>query len=171
TGYGTFGYEPSVEYFFGVPRMLHTGGVAMDIPILRISEVDSQNINEKITYNFQVGMLSSALEHLIPEQFLKFGDVQPDATSAVKAIMKAAAQGQKLFHITSENQSNVLPMINHDQNTLTEIKKALMRGKEVMTHTDSIQVPGWTGSGYIIIDPQTGDGAFKIGGGLNGSYN
>jgi len=28
-------------------------------------------------------------------------------------------------------------------------------------------VPGWSGAGYIIIDPQTGDGTYKIEGGQN----
>jgi len=43
-------------------------------------------------------------------------------------------------------------------------------GKEVITHTDDVTVPGWSGAGYIIVDPSTGDGAFKIGGGQNGSF-
>ncbi|VAW40675.1 hypothetical protein MNBD_GAMMA01-1142, partial [hydrothermal vent metagenome] len=42
--------------------------------------------------------------------------------------------------------------------------------KEVITHTDSISVPGWTGAGYIIFDPVTGDGAYKIAGGANGGF-
>jgi hypothetical protein len=31
-----------------------------------------------------------------------------------------------------------------------------------------VSVPGWSGAGYIILDPETGSGAFKIGGGQNG---
>lgn len=41
-------------------------------------------------------------------------------------------------------------------------------GKEVIVHTDPINVPGWKGAGYIITDPETGAGAWKIGGGGNG---
>ena len=43
-------------------------------------------------------------------------------------------------------------------------------GKEGVTHTDQISVPGWTGEGYIITDPETGAGAYKISGGSNGGY-
>jgi hypothetical protein len=43
-------------------------------------------------------------------------------------------------------------------------------GLEVITHTDQVSVPGYTGKGYIIIDPETGSGAYKIGGGQNGSF-
>ena len=35
---------------------------------------------------------------------------------------------------------------------------------------DRISVPGWTGEGYVLFDPQTGDGAYKITGGNNGGF-
>jgi len=40
----------------------------------------------------------------------------------------------------------------------------------VIVHTDPISVPGWQGAGYIIFDPQTGAGAWKIAGGANGGF-
>ena len=88
-----------------------------------------------------------------------------DAVSAVKALSKASAAGQRIYHITQANQATALPNIHHDPDTMAEINTALSVGKEVITHTDSISVPGWTGAGYIIFDPQTGDGAYKIAGG------
>jgi hypothetical protein len=33
-----------------------------------------------------------------------------------------------------------------------------------------VSVPGWNGAGYIILDPDTGDGAYKIESGANGAY-
>jgi len=50
---------------------------------------------------------------------------------------------------------------------MTEIRTALAAGLEVITHIDAVSVPGWSGVGYIILDPATGSGAFKIGGGGN----
>jgi hypothetical protein len=169
-GYGTFGYEPNVDYLFGVPRILTTGGVAMDIPILRISGVDSQNAADRKNYNLQVGILSSILEHEIPEQLFNTDPQNPpDAISAVKALNKASSTGQRIYHITPDNMMNVLGRINHDNTTMNEITNALNSGKEVITHTDTVNVPGWSGAGYIIYDPVSGDGAYKIGGGANGS--
>jgi hypothetical protein len=40
----------------------------------------------------------------------------------------------------------------------------------VITHTDAVSVPGWTGAGYIITDSDTGSGAYKIAGGGNGGF-
>jgi hypothetical protein len=53
---------------------------------------------------------------------------------------------------------------------MNEIKNALNAGKEVITHTDAVSVPGWTGAGYYITDPIIGDGAYKIAGGGNGGF-
>ena len=78
--------------------------------------------------------------------------------------------GQRVYHITQSNQGTALPNIHHDPATMAEIQNALNVGKEVITHTDAVSVPGWSGAGYIIIDPQTGDGAYKIGGGQNGAW-
>ncbi len=66
--------------------------------------------------------------------------------------------------------AEVLPNIHHDGDIMSEIQASLDAGKEVITHTDEISVPGWTGAGYIIFDPVVGDGAYKISGGGNGGW-
>jgi len=53
---------------------------------------------------------------------------------------------------------------------MNDIQNALAVGKEVITHTNPISVPGWTGAGYIIFDPDTGEGAYRITGGGNGGW-
>jgi hypothetical protein len=170
-GYGTFGYEPNVDYFFGIPRAIIQGGAVMNIPMLNVSGVDSIGQNDRENFSLQVGVLSSALEHFVPEALFHTDPSNPpEAISAVKAIAKANGQGQKIFHITSENQASTLPYIHHASATMDEIRTSLAAGKEVITHTDAVNIPGWSGAGYIIIDPITGDGAYKISGGANGSY-
>jgi hypothetical protein len=116
----------------------------------------------------QAGALSSALEHGVPEQMFSTEDEPVEAVSAVKAFGIANSEGQRIYRITQANQVEVLPSIHHDQNTMDEIKAALAAGKEVTTHTDPVSVPGWQGAGYVILDPETGAGAWKIGGGANG---
>jgi hypothetical protein len=94
----------------------------------------------------------------------------PDAISAVKALAKANAAGQRMYQITQANSASILSNIHHDRETMDEIRAALAVGKEVITHTDAVRVPGWSGAGYIILDPVTGSGAYKIAGGSNGSF-
>ena len=93
-----------------------------------------------------------------------------EGISAVKALSKAAQQGQRIYHITPANAATALPNIHIDAAAKNEIIAALNAGKEVTTHTDPISVPGWSGAGYVIFDPVTGDGAYKISGGANGGW-
>ncbi len=169
-GTGTFGYEPNVDYFFGFPRAITTGGVAFDIPFLNIVASNDGDTNKKRQFNQQIGILSSALEHAVPEQMFVNEQNPGEAISAVKALQKASAQGQRIYQITQANQASTLPNIHHASETMDEIRNALNAGKEVTTHTDAISVPGWSGAGYIITDPATGDGAYKISGGGNGGW-
>ena len=142
--------------------------MAMNMPMLRITATDSTNAQNNRDFNIRVGLLSSALEHRVPESIFSGATVLPDAISAVNALSKANASGQRIYHITQLNQATVLPNIHHGPATMAEIQNALNIGKEVITHTDAVTVPGWSGAGYIILDPVTGDGAYKISGGKNG---
>jgi hypothetical protein len=169
-GTGTFGYEPNVNYLFGFPKSIKPGGVAFHIPLVRINAVDDGNADRLKQFTLQTGLLSSALEHAVPEQMFVNDQNPGEAISAVKALQKANAQGQRIYHITAANQSAILANIHHDADTMAEIKNALNAGKEVITHTDAVSVPGWSGAGYIITDPVTGAGAFKIAGGGNGGF-
>jgi hypothetical protein len=169
-GTGTFGYEPNVDYFFGFPRAITTGGVAFDIPFLNIVASNDGDSNKKKQFNQQIGILASALEHAVPEQMFVNEQNPGEAISAVKALQKASAQGQRIYQITQANQASALPNIHHAQATMDEIRNALNAGKQVTTHTDAVSVPGWSGAGYIITDPATGDGAYKISGGGNGGW-
>jgi transglutaminase-like putative cysteine protease len=168
-GTGTIGYEPNVSYFFGVPRSIQPGGVVLDIPIQFVSAIDGNDPERYKQFNIQVGLISSALEHSIPEQMFGTEEQPADAISAVKALQRANTGGQRIYHITSQNMKASLPHIGHEDSTMTEIRAALRTGKEVITHTGPVSVPGWNGAGYVILDPVTGVGAWKIGGGMNGS--
>ncbi|MFO8004274.1 MAG: hypothetical protein R6U12_08570, partial [Thioalkalivibrio sp.] len=77
---------------------------------------------------------------------------------------------QRIYHITPANQADALSDIRQNTMTMNEIRSSLAVGREVIVHTDPISVPGWTGAGYVIIDPQTGAGAWKIAGSANGGF-
>ncbi|GAB6044315.1 hypothetical protein [Endothiovibrio diazotrophicus] len=166
---GTYGYVPQVDYFWGLPNAIRTGGIAMDLDALNITAQTDDGAN-KFNLVFQLGALSSALEHAIPEQMFVTADHPGEAVSTVKALSKAQQQGQKIYHITQANLSTALADIRLDNATIQEIKDAVATGKEVITHTDPISVPGWSGAGYAVFDPVKGDGAWRISGGDNGSY-
>lgn len=168
-GYGTFGYEPKVQTLFGFPRAIQSGSIVVNVRlnwVIRALDGDQAGLP---TLGLQTGLLSSALESAIPEQI--FGG-QVEATqsiSAVRALQLAMQQGQRIYHITPVNQAQVLPNLHLDNLALSEINQALAAGKEVIAHTDRISAAGFTGEGYILFDPVSGDGAYKVTGGKNGS--
>jgi hypothetical protein len=169
-GTGTVGYEPNVDYFFGMPRTIKAGGVVFDIPFIQVSYTDDGNLERLKQLNFQNGVISSVLEHVTPEvMFYIDPGNPPDAISAVKALQKASAAGQRIYQITQSNMNEALPNIHHNSEAMNEIRAALNRGMYITTHTDAVSIPGWSGAGYVILDPATNIGAWKISGGSNGS--
>jgi hypothetical protein len=104
----------------------------------------------------------------VPEQLFDQPGQFVDGVSAVKALVRASAAGQRIYAITAANEAAVLPLIHHDSATMDDISAALSAGETVITSTDSVSLPGWTGCDYVILDPVTGDGAWKIAGGANG---
>ena len=82
----------------------------------------------------------------------------------------SAQQDQRIYHITQANQATALPNIRQNSLAMSESRAALAIGKEVIVYTDPVSVPDWQGAGYVITDMDTGAGAWKIGGGLNGGY-
>ncbi|MDG4551151.1 MAG: hypothetical protein P9F19_17420 [Candidatus Contendobacter sp.] len=140
-----------------------------------------------VAYNRMRGQQASALEHATPEQFwvdrnqCRYTDENgqtvnpnlpdcPQAVSAVKALAIAARQGQKIYTITAKNAAVALPQLSVSRSVAAEIRNAVAAGKEVTVHEKAINAYGFSGVGYIIVDPDTGSGAYLIeGGGSGGS--
>lgn len=168
--YGLFGTNLTPEYWFGLPRSVVLGGFSMDVDALAY-QIVSKNNNDasRASYVQSIGAIGSILEHQIPEQMLLSDMVQSFSISAVKAIAIAEEAGQKIFIIDQSNLNSALNSINLSQATETEIRNSVLAGRIVTTHESQVVVNGWVGEGYIILDPDSGAGAYKIAGGTNGS--
>lgn len=171
-GLGSFGYEPYVATFFGVPTSMSSGGINLNIPIVNVVAYDGDNASLQQAFNTEIGMVASGLESAVPEQTFdtSISGAKMSGISAVAALTLANATGQQIYQITSANEATVLPLINQDAATVAEIQAAVDAGETVVTHASPVSVAGWTGAGYIILDPVTGSGAFKIAGGPNGGF-
>ena len=88
----------------------------------------------------------------------------------MKAFTLANAQGQKIYTITKDNIAEVLPKIQASYLAKGDIQSSVYAGKTVTVHEREVSVPGWTGTGYMVIDPATGNGAYMISGGGNGGW-
>jgi hypothetical protein len=90
--------------------------------------------------------------------------------SAVKALQIAGAEGQRIWTITSENVDIAIPNLNLPDDIISEIRNSAAAGMEITAHEQPVNFYGSSQVGYIILDPATGAGAYKIGGGENGAF-
>ena len=175
-----------------IGHLRHTRWVKNDDPSAAINAKPELTSNGKtaaqnrwIAYNKLRGQYSSAMEHAVPEQFwvdksqCRYTDetgtiknpTQADCAqgvSAVKAIAIAQAEGQRIYTINQSNAATALPKLPVGGTVGQEIQSAIQAGKEVTFHERAINAHGFSGTGYIITDPETGAGAYMIEGKGNG---
>ncbi|MFL0798742.1 MAG: sugar-binding protein [Cellvibrionaceae bacterium] len=169
--YGIFSTSLTPQYWFGVPRNTSFSGLSMDVDLVKLHRSAKDNDHQKtINYTKAVGSRYSAMEHLVPEQTFSTAEAPAQGISAVKALAIAAAEGQKVYTITQANLNEALNAINLSSETEAEIRNAVNAGKTATAHESQITFNNWVGSGYLLIDEQTGAGAYKIAGGSNGSW-
>jgi hypothetical protein len=169
---GTFGYEPHQRTLFGLNRGIEAHGMYMNVRTAQAIQDRHGDGSKAKQLMLQVGMLSSALEHQVPEQMFTDPNsaTKPEGISTAKALSMALAQGQKIYTINQQNRTTALSALRLDSLAMAEINSALASGKEVTAHTDQLTVQGFRGSGYAITDPVTGEGVYKISGGKNGAF-
>jgi len=169
---GTYRYQPWVRYVYGMPMALDAGGVNMDLDSVP-SQLTTHNGSEskRLESAQPLGMLKSILGSSAPEQQFSTEDEQAEGVSAVSAIAKAQAEGQRVFHITQDNLDEALGEVAISSASRSDIRRAVSKfGYEAIVHEAPITVPGWQGSGYILTDPETGAGSYMIDGGKNGAF-
>jgi transglutaminase-like putative cysteine protease len=162
-------YKLDTYSVFGVPLNIYHSGLVMDVG-RNLSARKSLNGNFEKTIQFVLaaGQNSSSLEHSVPEQLLSTPESPVSGISAVKMLKIANDQGIPIYTINTTNIDSILPRLQVESDVIANIQDAVNAGKEVTVPMSNITYASWTGSGYIIFDPNTGDGAFMINGGLNG---
>ncbi|WP_410472865.1 hypothetical protein ACGTJS_03845 [Faucicola mancuniensis] len=171
---GTFGTGLSTQYRFGLAINTKPKGVIMDIDRILKQTVDKDNVRANVTaYNRATGPSMSLNENLIPEQLFddpKTTEKEAQGISAVKALQIASSQGQTIYTVTKANYAEILPKLNHSTDVMTDVRNAINAGKEVTISQTQVHAFGWSGTGYIVLDPESGVGGYLIGGGADGGW-
>lgn len=159
-----------VETSFGVPISASNGGLTMDVDrcLSVVKAFDGDN-NKKLQFLTISGMTSSALEHRVPEQLFATPANAVEGVSAVKALQLASSQGIPVYKVTKDNITSVLPQLQLDSSVIDDIRNAVGAGNEVTVSKTNITFNGWTGCGYIVLNPTTGSGAYMLSGGQSGA--
>jgi murein DD-endopeptidase MepM/ murein hydrolase activator NlpD len=158
-----------VRYSFGVPRTVAIGGVEIDVDrnIGTVLSLDGDHTKAK-RFVMVDGLTSSALEHDVFEKVLSEPTLAVQAVSAVKALQVANAQGIAIHRIDQTNIGSLLPSLSIDAAIKADIGNAVSTGMTAIVSAQNIQLNDWRGVGYVLLDPNTGAGFYRISGGLSG---
>ncbi len=157
-------FNVSVDYLYGLPYNVDQTGVLMDAAKIILNPWHREgNITAQRNFQLLYGYEGSFLEHNIFELWFDLPSI-----SAVKALQIAKSQGIQIFDINSSNINQILPLLEVSEDVKNEIINAVNQGFEVKISQREIQFYDWKGVGYIIRDPQTKAGAYKISGGYAG---
>ncbi len=161
-----------VRYSFGVPRAATVGGVEIDVDrnISTTLSLDGDHSKTKRFYLLD-GSTSSALEHAVFESVLSEPTLPVEAVSAVKALQVASSQGIPIHAINAGNLQTKLAALQVDNAIKADIQNAVNAGMVATVSERAVQINSWTGVGYILIDPVTGAGVYRISGGLSGGLS
>ncbi len=165
TGYGTFGSEVSISSRFGLPTGIKAGSIGFDIPLSKTIVSDNNDKNNFSAYRIHSSMIASSLEHQVPEKFYQSSS---GGISTIKILRLAASENQKIYTLTQKNMYQVLPNIEMNDLTKSEIINSLDSGKTVIVHESPVHIGSWTGTGYMVMDTVNYDSAWMISGGTNG---
>ncbi|NVN98431.1 MAG: transglutaminase [Geobacteraceae bacterium] len=157
----------SAQYreFFGItvsPPII--AGLNIDIPryIQSPFSITGDKEQEKAFTKIQ-GLNTSYFEHAIWESFSGI-----DSVSTVKLLQLANEASMPIYTINSANISQTLPLLNQSQNVKDDIQNVVAAGKEVTIPKSYITRNEWAGTGYMVRNPETGEGAYMLSSGLAG---
>ena len=152
------------SYLFWSPYYVKSKGMNIDVDrdIYSAFSIDGTRANEK-AFMMSSGTIGSALEHAIFEQLYNVSSV-----STIKILNVASTQGIPIFSINRSNVGEVLPKLELSPSVKDAIINAVNSGKVVIAPQREITHYNWTGAGWIVLDPETGAGAYMISGGLAG---
>jgi RHS repeat-associated protein len=106
------------------------------------------------------GYSSSGFEHRVWEEY-----VGADGLSAVKALQLAKAAGQPVYTVRDAFEwQAVRSGVQLAQSIEDQIGQFVAAGYEAIFHRSDVNLRGWTGAGYILFHPLTGEGRYLING-------
>lgn len=171
--YGTLATNSTVSYWFGVPRNFSPNGVLFDMDRMASLTVAKDGRMDKWRdFNKSAGVLLSTHEHSVLEELFNDNDAATapvgEGMSAIKAIGKAAAAGQRIYTLSSSNLASSLSEISLPPEVKREIADAVGAGRTVVTHQSQVSHVGQDAAGYVIVDEESGSGSYKIHTGADG---
>jgi hypothetical protein len=167
--FGAFSTSLTPQYYFGIPKNVNINGTAVDIDALSHSVVPvngGQDVAVQTTTS--LGMLSSIMEHEIPLMYTTSAQLPGHSISAMQAIGLSIISGSGIYSVRPDNVDAILPHLAVGPDVKADVAASANAGMDIIVTAGEVTSGTWRGAGYVITDPQTGSGAYRISGGSNG---
>ena len=165
---GAFATALRVSYFFGLPRSASVNGFVTDIKAVRYAAA-APSAEEKRRAITQAGALGSLSEGLTWS--LLTGRDVGGSLSASSLLLRANEAKIPIYQIDRSTIDEYLPQLALHPDDETDIRNAVNAGMTVLTPAREMTVNGWTGVGYVVQDPISGGGIWRVSGGINGGID
>ncbi len=183
------GYVPKVSSVMGMPIAVSDGSLYIDVDtdtagVTYIGDKKTESENEKIdeterteeyisntkekenehvrNYMMMSGVTGSYLEGYVVGETAGCKGI-----SSVSIITEAKKRGIDIVALSNENRDKLISL-GIENSTKREIEKALNNGKIVIVPEKDIYYYDWHGTGYVVLNTDTGEAAYMISGGLCG---
>jgi len=165
---GVFAAPMQVRYFFGIPRTGSFAGFATDIKADRVA-LFHRDPATSVKLAVQIGTNGSLSESTTWDVLL---NNRPGNSLSASSILAWANRVRVPIHtITASNIDLILPRIQTTADVKAEIRNAVAAGMQVIIPEKEFSQGKIEGAGYILLDPETGGGVYRVDGGLNGAIN
>lgn len=167
---GIFASPISIVYSFGVPRNASYHSRQVDVKLAQISAI-SLDGNEAQTRKFvlQTGMALSSLEGAVIEEV--FRKPLGHGSNTMRLLELANQQNIPIYRVNAANLNALRGSLQHSADVFGDISNAVNAGLEVIIPQRQQTNGAWSGSGYIMLDPQTGSADYRVSGGLSGNFD
>lgn len=163
---GAFAIPLQVTYFFGIPRTGFFTGQSTDIKSDNIAIANSDPEKRRLMV-VQYGAQASFNESLTWDLLLSG---QPGyGMSATSMLLRANELRVPIHIITQDNLSSIMPKLQLSADAESEIAQSVSAGLVAIVPEREYQDTRQVGAGYVILDPDSGAGLYRIDGGLNGA--
>ena len=161
---GITGYEVQTSGLYGMVTGIAEGSLYIDIDndshsVLSLEE-GSDAARE---YFLSTGMISSLYESTVWEEI-----TGEESVSTISILAKASEENIDILLLSKANLSIEIEKLNTDSTTKQSIINAVNSGMIVTVPAEDVTIGDWSGTGYIVTNPETGVGEYMISGGLNG---
>ncbi|QTD43719.1 transglutaminase-like domain-containing protein [Ottowia testudinis] len=155
----------TVRYFFGVPRSASYKSRAIDAKQV-MTAAAAQSLSQRRQFMLHAGVQGSTVEGSVLDQILNRPEETSVSTTQLLAI--SARQGLRIYSITQNNAASIVPRLGTSEAVKQDIQNATANGLIAYVPERDITHKGYTGTGYLLLNPDTGEGAYLIDGGRNG---